>query len=277
MDWENFELAVPGLERDYTFLQLSDAHAAVISDLDDKADRALVPREIEKWQQGAQTPAQMLEAAFQQADREGLDGILLAGDCVDFVSPGLVDWVFRLIRQTKTPVYYCFGNHEGGHYEKPQLRRAAYPFYADYMGDPAFQSRDFGAFLLLAVDNSDHRITEEQLGRLKEQLAKGKPVILVQHAPFDTPELRPQVEKVWGKDGGAYFLFAKEADRAADAHIAAYADLVTGKSSPVLAVAAGHVHFAHSGPLGEHGVQLVSAPAFAGYGRRIRLVRERGK
>jgi len=274
MIWEDFTLQIPGLEREYTFLHISDAHAAVLSDLDDEADRALVPKEIKKWQWGEKTPAEMLEAALKQADEEGLDGVILAGDCVDFASTGQADWLLQLIRQTKTPVYYCFGNHEGGHYEKPNPGRAAYPLFAGYMGNPAFQAWDFGTFLLLAVDDSDHQITDEQLGCLEEQLGKNKPVILIQHAPFFTPQLLPEVEKVWGKDGGEYFLFAKGKDRAANKNVAAYYKRVTEKSSPVIAAVAGHVHFAHIGPLGEHAVQLVSGSAYSGYGRRIHLVRK---
>lgn len=118
---------------------------------------------------------------------------------------------------------------------------------------------------------------------------RGTPILLCIHVPLWTPSLAPEVHRAWGKletgfliglDGGIGRGGENDQRGGNDRGGESYRDsetalrfwrFVTQKSKNVRAVLAGHVHFAHRGEFADGKLQLVAAPAYAGYCGVVRI------
>ena len=191
-----------------------------------------------------------------EAKRNQASLLLMAGDCTDYYSESNLRFLSENLEKTGIPVLYVYGNHEGASYVKDLGDpRQFYPDYAGLMGEtPDFQIRDFGEFLLIAVDNSDHNIRTEQLEKLKEQFARKIPVILVMHIPLSTEAIMPDMKAKWGQNP-TYFMLGTDAEPETTKE---FCRLVTAEDSPVAAIFAGH--FMHAGEFMPGRMQYTSAP-----------------
>lgn len=270
MKFERQALKIDGLKRTYRFLQISDCHIYVQSEENDAVDRALTEQRIAEnaWKPTDKTPAELFCEALADADREAVDALLLAGDAVDYFSPGNLAFLREKFAAARTEILYVYGNHEGGHYKKQLDPRGCYPFYDGLMpGSPDFWVRDYGELLIVGIDDSDQQLTAAQVEALREQCARGLPILLLLHTPVACEDIRGEVLQVWGSEAGWFMLGYDEARTQGPTK--AFYDLVMQPDSPIRAVLAGHDHFACRGTLPGGRVQYVSAPSFTGYARLL--------
>ena len=270
MEPERQTLTISGLKKTYRFLQISDCHVYVQSAENDEVDRALTEERIAQsaWKTADQTPAELFCEALATADREAVDALLLAGDAVDYISPGNLAFLREKFAETKTEILYTYGNHEGGHYKRTPDPRGCYPFYSGLMpGAPDLWVRDYGELLVVGVDDSDQRLTAAQVAGLREQCARGLPILLLVHTPVASEDIRDEVLHVWGSEAGWFMLGYDE--KRTQGPTKEFFDLVMQPDSPIRAVLAGHDHFAYQGPLPGGRTQYVSAPSFTGYARLL--------
>lgn len=263
------ELRIPGLTRAYTLLQISDAHVVVARQEDGEAAFARAKRQIEAWAHGGFSPAEVFEEILAYTEQERPDALLMAGDCVDYVSTSNAAYMAEKLSALSVPVLYAFGNHEGGNYDEiiPDPR-SCYPTYASVMGDdPALQSMDLGDVLLVAMDDCDRRITPAQLAAFRRLSEAGKPIILLMHIPVCTEAITPSVMQRWNHT----FMIG---NLESTPETLEFCELVKSPDAPVKAIQAGHVHFAHEGEFASGRTQYTSAPAFEGFVRRLRILPE---
>ena len=270
MEIERQTLRIGGLKKTYRFLQISDCHIYVRSAENDETDRELTEERIAQnaWKPTDKTPAELFCEALTDADREAVDALLLAGDAVDYVSPGNLAFLREKFAETHTEILYVYGNHEGGHYKKKLDPRGCYPLYDGLMpGEPDFWVRDYGELLVVGVDDSDQQLTAAQVAKLREQCARGLPILLLVHTPLASEDIRDRVLQTWGSEAGWFMLGYDEART--QGATGEFFDLVMQPDSPICAVLAGHDHFAYQGPLPGGRMQYVSAPSFTGYARLL--------
>lgn len=270
MNFENQTLTIKGLSKTYRFMQISDCHIYVNSDENDELDRAFTEERIAEkaWKATDKTPAEMFCEALEDADQETVDALIVAGDAVDYISPANLTFVRESFAKTKSEILYVFGNHEGGHYKKKTDPRSCYPSYDGLMpGSPDFWVKDYGELLLVGMDDSDHKLTAEQISKLKEQCARNLPILLIIHTPIASEDIREKVLKAWGS-GADWFMLGYDEKRT-QGYTKEFFDLVMQPDSPIKAVLAGHDHFSYSGPLPGERMQYVSAPSFTGYARML--------
>ena len=275
---ENVTLSVRGLTRSYTFLHITDCHVYVSSGDDPVNDGFCAERNAHRsWYcKDGRSPVQVFDDMTRDIiGPASADALVLTGDGVDFVSRANIDHLRRAFQQMKKDVFYVYGNHEGGHYNIRTNPRGSYPDYADLMGEtPDFQVRDYGDLLLIGMDNSDHRVTAEQVEKLRAQIARNIPILLAVHAPFRTPSLTPEVLRAWSGQEG-HFMFGYDPANTPE-HSRALYDLVMREDNHIVAILAGHIHFAHTGEFTGGRMQYVAAPPFEGdYIRRLVLVPEK--
>lgn len=267
---ERITVAIHGLERPYTFLHISDTHITHAYDNDSDAEKAMAEKQANVWNQCDIFPVDAFANMLAYADETKPDAILMAGDIVDYYTESNVRYLGEILSACKTECLYVPGNHEYGAYAGTlppvsEMRTSLSPLMN---GTPDFWVRDFGAFLVVGVDDATYRITEEQLAKMREVCALGKPILLMMHLPIRCDVLSPYVEKSWwGCDvtlGGAF--------HGTDDATEAFLSLVKSEDSHVAAIFAGHLHYDHAGEFAPGHMQYVSAPAFTRFVREVCVI-----
>lgn len=212
------------------------------------------------------------------ADAFETDGILMAGDMVDFASSTNYELFRQGLDKIKTPVLYARADHDlsawynsDGSYTNEDGKEAQKNL-ADYQDMMVWEKENY---IILAWNNSTSQLTPEGLRVAKETWSKGKPVILLTHVPINSPvdsglyeaacAYDPQNRaKLWGE----HCLYVP------DAVTQEFLDMVLDEASPVRAVLSGHLHFQYDVRLNSHLMEYVFAPTFEGNMARITVVEE---
>lgn len=269
---ETVRVTAKNLKRNYRFLHISDAHVSVAFPDAPQETRDFAAKQAKRWSLGVLTSTEAFDEVLGFTKTARPDGLLMAGDCVDYIADANIAHMESRLAALKgegVDPLYAYGNHEGGSYtETIPDSRVYYPKYRALMGDtPDFWVKDYGDLLVVGVDDSDRAVTPAQLEKMRAVTAeaneRGISILLLLHVPLHSEALAPAVLPVWGPS----FMLGSLPTDPPEVH--AFCELVKSPESPVAAVFAGHIHFAHAGELAEGRMQYVSAPAFEGYAREV--------
>ncbi len=253
-------ITIEGLTKPLTLMQLSDAHMSLDSALDDVENREKAQKHRDIWMTHGNGLSQLenFEALTAYGREQGVDLFVYAGDMMDFPSVGTAKAAADVINAAGD---YLFapGNHEYA-----QTHPTLYEGVTN--GTPAFQMKDLGEVVLVAVNNAAHSIPDEVIAALKAILYGDKPVILLHHTPVDCDTLHPAAVDYW--QDVTYFLFGADGK---GENVQEYIRLVSKEHTQLKAVIAGHLHFAHVDTFENGVMQYVSAPCLAGYARFIEI------
>ncbi len=267
---ERVTVVIPGLERPYTFLHISDTHITHAYPADSDAEKETAEKQANVWNQADIFPVDAFENVLAYADETKPDAILMAGDIVDYYTESNVKYLGEMLAAHKTECLYVPGNHEYGSYglALPSIADMRATLSPLMRGTPDFWVRDFGAFVVVGVCDGTYRFTAEQVEKLRAVIALGKPILLMLHLPIRSDVLSPYVAKSWwGSDvtvGGA----AHGTDEPTEEFLA----LVKSEESRVAAIFAGHLHYDHAGEFAPGRMQYVSAPAFTRFVREVSVI-----
>lgn len=274
MKIENTVIRLPGIKKEYRFLHIADVHVAYAGENESESDKLLAENETKYWSRAGVTPLEAWEMMeeYVKAQSGGIDGLLIAGDCLNYYSAGNLEWLKKKIEAFPAAVLYTPGNHELMVYGdgQPDISKNYREYYDAAMGCNAdFQVRDYEDFLIIGINNAQKEITQEQLEKLKEQIARNVPIILLMHIPLQTKEVLDAVEKRWG-ERNPYFLF--EANEHASEFAREFSRIVRQPESNVAVILAGHIHAAHEGEFALGRAQYTAAPLHDKYIRKIKIV-----
>lgn len=260
---------VEGLEKDYTFLFLTDTHVII-------PNEDASPQEAEN--EAARMPMFVPESGISSAEQfpewvryaneEKVDAVLLGGDVIDTPSPSNLEWLAGQLAGLDMPYLYVNGNHDWTYpweYMTQWGQETYLPLLQPLMGgNTAIHSLDLGELVLVGIDDSSNQVNEEVFPAYEEILREGRPMVVVAHVPFMTQSVLGKAKEVWnspvvigaGNYGGVYPNETSEK----------FVSLTTAADSPVELVLAGHVHFYDKDVIeGERNVlQLVGGPGFQG-------------
>lgn len=263
IDPKKVTVTIPGLKNTYTFLHISDAHLAYAYPEESEYDKKMAADQAVRWTEALVPPNEAFDDMTVYAKEIGADALMVAGDCADYISEGTVRYIKEKALASGVEMLYVYGNHEGSRYDKKTDQRSYYPMYASLMqGDPSFWVKDYGEMLIVGVDDSDKKITAEQIEKLKEQIARNIPIILLVHIPLRTEAIEEPVMKKWGTS----FMLGTDDDTELTKE---FCKLVKAEKSNIKAIVAGHIHFAHEGEFAPNRMQYVSAPAYNHFARII--------
>jgi len=265
---ENTAVKISVLKNTYNFVHVSDSHISVY-DQDSTADEIeFANKHAKQWSVPGLDQKQAFCDAVEYADKSNADGLMVTGDCVDFIYKPNLDYVKEKFAAMKTELLYVPGNHETGDYDfKPSRAGISEPFISNYndlmFGDPSFWVKDFGELLIIGIDDSTRCVSESQLSRLKEQSKRGLPIILLMHIPLNTEAITPAVIAKWGEGGLSHFTLGHEKH---DDITKEFCKFVKSTESNVEAVIAGHSHLPenHHGEFAPGRYQHVAVPTFTG-------------
>lgn len=196
--------------------------------------------------------------------------IMHTGDLLDFVSLANLEAVKQF-----TDAYDCFmaaGNHEFSLYVGEAKEDAAYrnrsldKVQACFKNDIRMSSRIIGGLNFIALDNGYYTFEPEHLDFLKQEAAKGLPMVLMFHTPLYDSALYEESMRhtsccaylagVPEELTACYEPNRREQQRA-DATTLEILDYVA-KEPMIKAILAGHLHFNYEGTFADRIPQIVT-------------------
>lgn len=271
------EIVIPGLTKEYKFVQITDIHVAHLDEQSSEEDRRLAEKSHAKWFSlkkematkageispdwcDGKTAEEMMELLGEHAETFGADALLISGDAVDFDSGACIRFMQDYIARRKVPVIYIPGNHE--HWDETETHRNCYDLLEPVMPSPAFRVFDYGEFEIVALDNARKDATEEQIAALEAECAKGKPIILLVHIPINLGYFKTVVRS----QVGHYFLFGVEYDTD---NARKMVDVIARPDNNIHAILAGHIHYTAEGEFADGRMQYSTSSGLIGGCREI--------
>jgi len=272
------ELVIPGLEKEYQFLHLADAHVIA---MDEWERKELVEYQIPRtplFTEDGIVPGERMEAfkAYIEEHKDELDGVLLTGDIIDCPFENSIRYLDELLNNLPVPYMYVLGNHDWLHFDEhgdkvKAQRHVVFDKFCsrDSEGDPTgvFKEKSFickkkiGELTLIGIDNTvNNRYEPEMEEALSQMLAGEKHVLILQHEPFYADTLTADC-KLWWHGNDSTMAGPGDCHREENARIL---KLLTQKDSPVRALITGHLHFHHKDLLENGIVQYIAADASNG-------------
>lgn len=270
LTFENVELEVAGLKRDYVFLWIADLHV-IAEDISEvaPADLETVLARREKAFRNPKsklTSLQIWQQIIACLNQSAADAVLLGGDICDFGSLANIQAIKDGLAQLTKPYLYARADHDIAPWwlaeRKPDEVNA---LERSIDGNDPVQVLEAEDLLVVSFNVSTSNLTEEGLKRFKQVYSKGKPILLITHVPFHS-QVDPSLgEKSISRDGKDRNLtWGKECFYSPNGTTQEFLDLVCAKDSPVFAVLAGHLHFSWHGPLTKQTSEHLFEPAYRG-------------
>ncbi|MBS1371783.1 MAG: metallophosphoesterase [Lentisphaeria bacterium] len=259
------EIGLPGPVR---LLHLSDTHLAFADERDDIRKRELAISRSKAFAEHGTDLLRHLEEAAGHA-RANRELIVHTGDLIDFVSHRNLDCAGEFF--SKVDCFAAAGNHEFSKYVGEAWEDEAYKLdslplvRSRYPNDLRFASRLVGGVNLVAVDNSYYLFREQELELLKQEAARGYPIVLLLHNPIHTDDLYHEMMVNRGREC-AYLVGTPEKllkpysghrrrQQQPDDATIAFIDYLEHEPL-VKAILAGHLHFNYHtrlfGRIGQH-------------------------
>lgn len=276
-------IAIEGLSREWTLMQITDSHMAAADQRDPDALEATNHYQAlfaERTPAGAPT-RQIFGEVLEKSNELEVDHTVLTGDIIHFPSHAALETLAQDLGSLRSDYLYTLGNHDWyfPHLEwNDETRLAHYPRLAHLTkGTPAAQAVDLGEVRLLAVDNSNYQISPAQLNFLHQHLDTGIPCLLFVHIPLALPSLMPAMAEVWedpivmAASGWIEENRIRRSIRESDQSTLAAHQLLSDQAANLVGIFCGHIHFPHADPLQSGGFQYVTRPCYEGGYRLIRL------
>lgn len=267
-------LIIPGLQREYRFLYLTDMHTAVMThtDLGKQFGDARNHMNSITNINGTAASEQFVQW-IEYANEQQVDAFLMGGDMIDYYSPTNEQFLCDCVKQLKMPYVYAIGNHEE---YSPWGESVPYdsPLHQLFDNcDPSFQMLELDELIICSVRDEGYFVDIRALDGMKEAIAIGKPIIILVHVPLyndNAEDLMEQSIQYWGTPlvtgPGALGDFASTNE---------FLDMILAEDSNVVAVWAGDNHMYYRGQLSNQVQEWVFEPAFSGVGTLISVRGER--
>lgn len=240
-----------GATAPFSLLHMSDTHLTLADARDDERKRELAVRRAARFPENMD----MLAAGGKFSREKGVM-IVHTGDLIDFVSCANLDEARRFTDENDC--FMAAGNHEFSLYVGEALENADYRNISlkrvqeSFKNDIRFSSRIINGVNLVAIDNSYYLFEPWQLERLKKEVARGLPILLLVHVPLYSSGLCHYVREVL-KEGSAG-LMNVPAEKMMDYNLKElqqqYADAATRQAyayitatPQIKAIITGHLHF----------------------------------
>ena len=271
-----------GAAKPFRALHMTDNHLA-LADLRDgqrKVDLAVKRRAA--FNEGQGFAEALLEEQLSYARERGLL-VLHTGDLIDFVSLKNLEYAQKALGDID--YFMAAGNHEfslyvGEAFEDVPYKMQCYDLVQGYFrNNLLFDSRVVNGVNFVAVDDGYYRFDQGQLARMKVEVAKGLPIVLMLHNPLHTDALYEAMMKVHPcayLTGTPDHMTAVYDDyrlrqQRPDEDTLAFIDYVYGQPL-IRAVLAGHLHRSWIGPLPSGITQYVGDAGYHAAAREIEFV-----
>lgn len=201
----------------------------------------------EPWEPEQRIPAAEHLKALLELAKTG-DALLVAGDMSEYISPANMRHLDEAFGSFPIPWMAVCGNHD------PADQIPEGHVYSRVKQEA--QILELEDMVILGLDDSQRAVNAGQLETLKRLLRGEKPLLILMHVPFSTPENRAILEEC-----GEYFrLDHPQATPEAEV----FRELIRENAHKIVAVMAGHLHFGNVSELVPGVTQYVSSQGILG-------------
>ena len=248
------EITVPGLEREYTFLFVTDSHMICIDDSDTEKIRTFGAERRMGFvnSEGLSSTEQFIKY-IETANEKQADGFLMGGDIIDFPSQNNIELLRKFLENLNCEYLYTTGNHDWTYpweYMTDYSRTTYRPMLNEFVKQGMLEGQilEYEDLIVCAVDNSSNQVDPQAIPIVKNALSMGKPVIMLMHVPLQSETLLRKAEEKWGTP-----IVLGDQGIKPNSTTKEFLDLIFAENSPVIAVLDGHVHL-HDISMLENGV-----------------------
>ena len=184
-----------GLEKTVHILQISDVHLSLADDIDGEDLKEHAARRRMTFFNEGGAPERDPVGYFQDAMEysKKFDCTVITGDVLDFTSHANCEMAKKIL--SGRDYMFCAGNHEfcpkvGTPDSFKRKEEMLDEIQAIFRGNMVFESRIVGGVNIISIDNGYYTWTEEQLNKLKFEVARGLPCLLFCHVPLSVENMR---------------------------------------------------------------------------------------
>lgn len=249
-----YKLKIPGVSKKVIY-HFSDVHIAAFDELSKKEEKEYAIKKTEDWKRSKAYFAKLFGGKYDASKEESPinylhklislsnkgDALIMTGDVIDYSSPANLRLLSKELKSIKTPYLYICGNHD-----TPTSFNDDKIFDSIKLG---VQKLDLLDIVVLGFDNSDGKITKEQIEFLTNELKNSKPIIIAMHMPILVEDNKEIIEHL----GEYYALNKKEANL----NTLEFVDLIKQNSKKIAAVLAGHLHIKNVAKINDDLTQYV--------------------
>lgn len=107
-------VVLPGIDRTYRLMHVTDVHVSTAypEESEDFRKEAELRGGTYFPPSGGYSAAERFPLFFKEAEKLGVDGVLLTGDIIDFASRSNIDILTQTLKNTPVKAVYCLGNHD---------------------------------------------------------------------------------------------------------------------------------------------------------------------
>ena len=252
-----------GLEKPLRLIVINDLHLQINNDEIAADQKEFMIGRVSEFATGGLTTEERWKTLPKLINAVDSDCILFAGDILDFNSEATTSALKSGMDKLNKPFMYVRADHDMECYwQAEQSPEEAYKRQASICDNSEIQVMDLGEIIIMGVNFTQNNISENALGKVREVMAMGKPVVILTHIPigqWQGNELQTYSESV---RNNRRLYWAPGADKEPDTNTAAYLEMVYAEDSPVVAVFAGHLHAKWEGQVSPNAIEHIFAPCF---------------
>ena len=257
----NYKVTVEGIKKKVIY-HFSDVHLTEYDAASDENEKRIAIEGTKTWEKNRIHFAQLHNEPYSKEQlksthmlfsdmlmvADGGDALVMTGDICDKVSGANLRFVDAELSRLSVPFISVLGNHENGE-DIPEGHMLS------PMKEP-IQLMELEDIIVLGIDDSLRYITKKQNEQIEKILSSDKPVIIAMHIPVMTEGNKAQLDAC-----GEYFkLNHTEAPK----EVFDFIDLIKKNSDKIIAVLAGHLHFANTSEIAPGIWQYVSTQGALG-------------
>jgi len=264
---EDCEINIPGMKDEFRFLYLADNHIIVTGNsdtqriLDNESPRIADFTDHDSGFKSAEEFSKWVD----YANALKVNGVLIGGDLVDCPSQENISFIRDNLGRLHMPYLYALGNHDWTfpwEYFTTTAQTQYKPLFNEFMNQNTEAGMmEYDDFVIVSVDDSENQINPGAFNTLTTAFEKKKPIIILMHVPLETPSVSDKSKTAWGSDISIGLNGIKPNEDTTK-----FINMIYGTDSPVVAVLAGHVHFADTSQLGDKNIQYIVGPGYEGNG-----------
>ena len=258
------DIIIPGLEKSYTIIQISDPHLIVV-DENSTSEHIQKAKEYETaWQEVKKGFAELFgepcgkvheistvscfEKVMDFVKEEKPDLLILSGDVLNHEHEEGIRYFTEYMKEYAGEWLFVPGNHDND-------------IMLQKLEIEGIQIHEMDGVRVIGLDDSRMTLSSMQLEQLKDKLSDQNPSILVMHVPLET-ELNTEDFKMLGNN------FTLHRDRTDDSG-REFIALCENPSVPIKAVLCGHIHGYVKSYLIQGREQICCSSGMVGFVHRI--------
>ncbi len=259
-------IMIEGLQKEYTFLFLTDVHMVLKDGTASEQERQYAEERYPMFRdENGKASEEQFPNWINYANRADVDAVLLGGDIIDAPGAASVQWLQDQLARLEMPYLFVPGNHDWTfpwEYMTETGKQTYLPRLEPFtQGNTEINSLDLGELVVVGVNDSTNQVSEAALQEYERLYEEGRPMLVMAHVPFYTQSAREPSLEAWNSVlliGGENIQPNEHSDR--------FMKMLTAQESPVKLVFAGHVHFYNKDVIkGEKDVlQLIGGAGYEG-------------